>query len=53
MLWWEEIQEGVCRANQDTVAARRSECLPHCGCWPPPTPGQGTASGGRGEKGLM
>ncbi|NXI98624.1 IQGA3 protein, partial [Psophia crepitans] len=23
MLWWEEIQEGVCRANQDTVAARR------------------------------
>ncbi|KAM6395375.1 ras GTPase-activating-like protein IQGAP3 [Rhynochetos jubatus] len=22
-LWWEEIQEGVCRANQDTVAARR------------------------------
>ncbi|KAK2525054.1 Iqgap3 [Columba guinea] len=21
-LWWEEIQEGVCRANQDTVAAR-------------------------------
>ncbi|NWI22317.1 IQGA3 protein, partial [Sula dactylatra] len=23
VLWWEEIQEGVCRANQDTVAARR------------------------------
>ncbi|NWW16231.1 IQGA3 protein, partial [Falcunculus frontatus] len=22
VLWWEEIQEGVCRANQDTVAAR-------------------------------
>ncbi|XP_064899014.1 ras GTPase-activating-like protein IQGAP3 isoform X1 [Columba livia] len=21
-LWWEEIQEGVCRANQDTAAAR-------------------------------
>uniref|UniRef100_A0A8D0KT81 Calponin-homology (CH) domain-containing protein n=1 Tax=Strix occidentalis caurina TaxID=311401 RepID=A0A8D0KT81_STROC len=32
-LWWEEIQEGVCRANQDTVAARRSECSPRCGCW--------------------
>ncbi|XP_009890370.1 PREDICTED: ras GTPase-activating-like protein IQGAP3 [Charadrius vociferus] len=23
VLWWEEIQDGVCRANQDTVAARR------------------------------
>ncbi|KAM9623057.1 ras GTPase-activating-like protein IQGAP3 [Morphnus guianensis] len=23
VLWWEEIQEGVCKANQDTVAARR------------------------------
>ncbi|NXL68174.1 IQGA2 protein, partial [Chordeiles acutipennis] len=23
VLWWEEIREGVCRANQDTVAARR------------------------------
>ncbi|XP_055552536.1 LOW QUALITY PROTEIN: ras GTPase-activating-like protein IQGAP3 [Falco cherrug] len=23
MLWWEEIREGVSRANQDTVAARR------------------------------
>ncbi|XP_075580361.1 ras GTPase-activating-like protein IQGAP3 [Pelecanus crispus] len=23
VLWWEEIQEGVCRANQDTAAARR------------------------------
>ncbi|NXB94605.1 IQGA3 protein, partial [Vidua chalybeata] len=23
VLWWEEIQEGVCQANQDTVAARR------------------------------
>ncbi|KAM6330915.1 LOW QUALITY PROTEIN: ras GTPase-activating-like protein IQGAP3 [Alca torda] len=23
VLWWEEIQEGVCRANQDTVAARK------------------------------
>ncbi|KFQ91122.1 Ras GTPase-activating-like IQGAP3, partial [Nipponia nippon] len=23
VLWWEEIQEGVCRANRDTVAARR------------------------------
>ncbi|XP_048144938.1 ras GTPase-activating-like protein IQGAP3 [Corvus hawaiiensis] len=22
VLWWEEIQEGVCQANQDTVAAR-------------------------------
>lgn len=31
MLWWEEIQEGVCQANQDTVAARSSECSPHVG----------------------
>ncbi|NXA10291.1 IQGA3 protein, partial [Sapayoa aenigma] len=23
VLWWEEIREGVCQANQDTVAARR------------------------------
>ncbi|KAJ7416558.1 Ras GTPase-activating-like protein IQGAP3 [Willisornis vidua] len=23
VLWWEEIQEGVCQANQDSVAARR------------------------------
>ncbi|XP_027523571.1 ras GTPase-activating-like protein IQGAP3 isoform X1 [Corapipo altera] len=23
VLWWEEIQEGVCQANQDTAAARR------------------------------
>ncbi|XP_010562410.1 PREDICTED: ras GTPase-activating-like protein IQGAP3 [Haliaeetus leucocephalus] len=23
VLWWEEIQEGVCKANQDTVAARK------------------------------
>ncbi|NXG18109.1 IQGA3 protein, partial [Grallaria varia] len=23
VLWWEEIQEGVCQANQDTVAARK------------------------------
>ncbi|NWH48746.1 IQGA3 protein, partial [Fregata magnificens] len=23
VLWWEEIQEGVCKANQDSVAARR------------------------------
>ncbi|XP_074836699.1 ras GTPase-activating-like protein IQGAP3 [Carettochelys insculpta] len=22
-LWWEEIQQGVCQANQDTAAARR------------------------------
>lgn len=33
VLWWEEIREGVCRANQDMVAARRSECSPWCGCW--------------------
>lgn len=31
MLWWEEIQKGVCQANQDTVAARSSECSPHVG----------------------
>lgn len=31
VLWWEEIQEGVCQANQDTVAARSSECSPHVG----------------------
>ncbi|NXG63650.1 IQGA3 protein, partial [Hemiprocne comata] len=29
-LWWEEIHAGVCRANQDTEAARSSECPP---CW--------------------
>ncbi|KAM6106627.1 ras GTPase-activating-like protein IQGAP3, partial [Pterocles gutturalis] len=23
VLWWEEIREGVCRANRDTAAARR------------------------------
>ncbi|NWH85210.1 IQGA3 protein, partial [Aegithalos caudatus] len=23
VLWWEDIREGVCQANQDTVAARR------------------------------
>ncbi|KAM6309476.1 ras GTPase-activating-like protein IQGAP3 [Podargus strigoides] len=23
VLWWDEIRDGVCRANQDTVAARR------------------------------
>ncbi|KAM8986460.1 ras GTPase-activating-like protein IQGAP3 isoform 2-T2 [Ara ararauna] len=23
VLWWEEIQEGVCKANEDTVAARK------------------------------
>uniref|UniRef100_A0A663DU29 IQ motif containing GTPase activating protein 3 n=1 Tax=Aquila chrysaetos chrysaetos TaxID=223781 RepID=A0A663DU29_AQUCH len=23
VLWWEEIQEGICKANQDTLAARR------------------------------
>ncbi|XP_010019311.1 PREDICTED: ras GTPase-activating-like protein IQGAP3, partial [Nestor notabilis] len=23
VLWWEEIQEGVCKANEDTEAARR------------------------------
>uniref|UniRef100_A0A8B9J2N3 IQ motif containing GTPase activating protein 3 n=1 Tax=Amazona collaria TaxID=241587 RepID=A0A8B9J2N3_9PSIT len=23
VLWWEEIQEGVCKANEDTVSARK------------------------------
>lgn len=31
VLWWEEIQSGVCGTNEDGVAARRSECCPCCG----------------------
>lgn len=41
VLWWEEIQSGVCGANEDGVAARRSECCP--------CRGSGELLGGKGS----